>query len=290
MKTQFNNYLLFGMATGLLLWSVQEFFLLAFQNLGIPVGVSALVLGIIFGSILGCCIGLEEGFLNNSRQRLKKGAILGGFSGAACGLISFFLFDQIAQTMRWQNVTDPIYINLLVFFQWFVLIFLIAVTIRLKEYNHLQTIRGVFIGTISGLLGGSIILIIKIVDMSPFWGRFIGFTSLAVIFSLATLIFNKYNQKQWLKALNGSLEGQTFELSNEFHFIGTQNSDDIYLAGYKDINSTHAKLLKYSYGYSLIDNDPFGHTYVNFRNVTEQPLKSGDILKIGTATFQYCVR
>ncbi len=78
------------------------------------------------------------------------------------------------------------------------------------------------------------------------------------------------------------------ELSKEIHLFGTQDSDDINLQDYQDVQQSHAKLIRYFDYYSLVDNDPFCQTFVNFRVVKEQFLKNGDILKIGTALFQYC--
>ena len=89
-------------------------------------------------------------------------------------------------------------------------------------------------------------------------------------------------------SLNGSLAGREFELSKETHYLGTQTEDQINLGSYEEVNSTHAKLIRYETGYSLVDNDPFCSTFVNFRNITEQPLKNGDIIKVGSAIFQYC--
>ncbi|MCP4296177.1 MAG: hypothetical protein GY786_11260 [Proteobacteria bacterium] len=290
MKKQFNNYLFFGLATGLLLWSVHEFLLLTIENLAISKEPAILLLGGVFGGIFGSFMGMEDGFLNNSTQKLKKGFILGGSFGLFSGLICFFLFNKLSISFQAQDFTKFLSNGFLNALRWFFLLFFVGIAIGLRDRNQLQLTRGIFSGVIAGFFGGALIGIIETLVTSTYWARGISFTSLTVIFSLTTLAFSKYNQKQWIKVLNGSLEGQCFELSHEIHFIGTQNSDDINFTGYKAINSTHAKLLRYSYGYSLVDNDPFGHTYVNFRNVAEQPLKNGDILKIGTATFQYCVQ
>ncbi|PCI23950.1 MAG: hypothetical protein COB67_12190, partial [SAR324 cluster bacterium] len=162
------------------------------------------------------------------------------------------------------------------------------IAIGLRDRNKQQLTRGLFGGVLAGLLGGTLTVLFTALISNLYWARGFGFLSMSTVFSIVLFYFSKYQRKEWLKILSGPLEGMDFELSNEIHFLGTQNSDDINLKDYEDINPTHAKMIRYAYGYSLIDNDPFGRTYVNFRSVNEQPLKNGDILKIGSATFQYC--
>ena len=122
----------------------------------------------------------------------------------------------------------------------------------------------------------------------PLIARGIGLVVLCSVFSLSLYLFSFLGRKIWLKVLNGKLEGLEIALSREIHLFGTQDNDDINLQDYQDVQQSHAKLIRYFDNYSLVDNDPFCQTFVNFRGIKEQFLKNGDILKIGTALFQYC--
>ncbi len=264
-------------------WSFHEF-LLYLVSLGfIPLSMKAVLSGLIIGSAFGGFIGAGEGFFYNSKYKFKKGVRKGVIFGLISGIISFQLVEQIQP-----GLSNPLLIDMLYALRWLIIAISIGLSIGFKNNNHLALIRGVISGVIAGLIGGIIITYLVFFTNQPFLSRGLGYVVFSVLFSGTLFHFSSFGRRTWLMSLNGRLEGLDIELSKDIHFIGTQDNDDIDLRGYQDVQQSHARLIKYFNNYSLIDNDPFCQTSVNYRNIKEQFLKNGDILKVGTALFQYC--
>lgn len=289
MKKHLNNYLIFGVATGMFVWSLEEFLLLLTRLLPIHESILALIIGSAIGGVSGALFGAKEGFFANSLTKMKRGARIVGLFGLFVGMISFFLLDQTAYTFLPKDGEGTLFSkNLLFSLRWLLLSIAIGLAIGVRDRNNLKVLRGGLSGTTAGFFSLIAILLVSLLPISNNWVRGAGLILFTTSLSGMLYYFSNFKRKEWLKSLNGAYEGIEFELSNDLYTLGTQNDDEISLHGYEDINPTHAKLIKHRTGYSLIDNDPFGRTYVNFRNITEQPLKNGDIIKVGSATFQYC--
>jgi len=90
-----------------------------------------------------------------------------------------------------------------------------------------------------------------------------------------------------LKILNGPLRGYLFTLDNNSCLVGNQESDNINLSLYSNVNYSHAKITPFGPIHSIADNDPYCQTAVNYAHFTEKILKDGDIISIGSARLLY---
>ena len=287
MKRIFIPYTVFGIAAGLTVWFFHEL-LLYFVYLGvIPDSIKSITSGGIVGLTLGTATLFAAGFFSGNKVLIRRGIVMGAIFGLVGGMISFFVVDLMIS--GWDFIVNNWLITYLLYTaRWLVLALFIGVALGFRDSNELILIRGLVSTVIAGLVGGAVITTSTNFIASSFWSRGIGYIVFLVAITLSIPYFSKIGRKIWIKALNGKLEGMEFEMFKEIHYFGTQSDDDINLRSYEDIRPTHAKLIKYYSGYSLVDNDPFWQTFVNFRNIKEQPLKNGDILKIGKALFQYC--
>lgn len=269
------------------MWSFQEILLYITAVKNIPNSLINLFSGMLFGTTFGILILIKRSFFWSNKQKFRSGIIYGAIFGFAGGLVSFYLTAQIISQTE-VVASNPYLSGVLYSLRWLVIALFIGIAIGLRDHNQQMLIRGLIGSVVAGLLGGIAITSIGMVFTAPFWSRGIGFIVFTTLVTISLLYFSTFGRKEWLKALNGKLEGLDFELFQDVHYFGTQSNDDINLNSYQNVRPTHAKLIKYYSGYSLVDNDPFWQTYVNFRNIKEQPLKNGDILKIGKALFQYC--
>lgn len=285
MKTSLKPYLWAALAIGLSSWAALEFVLLVSRQLGYGAQ------GFLAGAVLGLCLGALftglDGFFNQSPIRLERGLKYGALIGLVGGILGFYLIDQIAFHF------EPFFANSVVeglayAQRWVVLSLAFGAARGAAERNNLAASRALIASLLSGVVAAIVIGVISGLLDRPFLLRGVSILLFCFIFLAFHLRFLRYKREFWLRSLNGKHEGAEFELTRELYFLGTQSNDDINLDRYEEVNSTHAKLLKYEYGYALVDNDPFCRTYVNFRNITEQPLKTGDVIKIGSALFQYC--
>jgi len=287
MKNHFISYLIFGVAAGFAVLSFHEFSSFIISKNFVPPSFSSILVGAVIGISMGILLLSEKGFLHNNQSCLKRGVIFGGVFGGIGGVMGFFICDQIIANSTYIS-DNTILTHLFYTLQWVILSLFIGIAYGFRDRNTRSMVRTISCGAIAGIIGGLIITMIGIGLQHSFLSRLIGFVIFTTLFNGLIYYTAAIRRVVWLKTLNGNLEGIDFELSQDIHFLGTQSDDDISLKSYQDIRPMHAKLVKYHSGYSLIDNDPFWQTFVNFRNIKEQPLKNGDILKIGEALFQYC--
>lgn len=285
MRKNIQYYLLYGIGSAAVVWAIQEFILFLVHGQLPPIFASSL-LGAFTGGLFGGFMGAMDGFFTNSRYLMKKGLWTGTLIGFFTGLISFYLvFTVTAELVPEGNTILPLTLSSI---RWVILALAICVAIGIRDKNQLSTIRGVISGLFTGICAGLLIGSLELYITSPFLLRGSGMLVFGALLAAAHYQFSLVGRKVWIKALNGKLEGMEIELNREIHLFGTQDNDDINLQDYIDVQQSHAKLIRYFDNYSLIDNDPFCQTFVNFRGIKEQFLKNGDILKIGTALFQYC--
>ena len=240
--------------------------------------------GTFMGGILGLLALASEGFLQQNAARARQGARIGFFLGAMGGFLGFFftgqLYHEMADQPLWQAVATSQ--------RWLLVLLAIGIGMGIRDQSNLQLIRGMFSALAAGIFTTLVSLgLSQIPGLDPMILLLCECLTLGLAWFFLHAAFAGYRRREWLYCLNGGLENMEFELNKSIHYLGTQSLDQINLTNYPDINSTHAKLIRYYNGYSLVDNDPFGRTWVNFRNITEQPLKSGDIIKVGGALFQY---
>jgi type III secretion system (T3SS) inner membrane Yop/YscD-like protein len=287
MRNKIGHYLSFGVATALIALSLQEFFLYLFSKLPVPESLVVTLFGAITGGVLGALLAGMDGFFSGSRFLFRSGLRLGFLIGLVGGAVSFFIINQIIQHTNLAE-SSLIIMNSLLISRWVVIALCIGLAVSFRDGNHMVSIRSISSGLIAGLSSGIAMTLSSQVIQTPFLIRGIGLVILGSVFAIALYQFSFLGRKVWLKVLNGKLEGVEIELSKEILIFGTQDNDDINLQDYQDVQQSHAKLIRYFENYSLVDNDPFCQTFVNFRGIKEQFLKNGDILKIGTALFQYC--
>lgn len=287
MRKKVSLYLIYGFASALIIWALQELFLFLFNDIPISESLKAALYGALCGSLFCGLIVSMDGFFSGSKYLYRRGLRLGILFGLTGGMVSFYIIEQIVKFAAFTNL-NPL-VPLIVFsLRWLTISLCIGFAIGFRDKNHLSLVRSIISGLISGVLGGLIISLAIYYVESIVIARGIGIIIYGLLLAGMAYRFSFFGRKSWLKVLNGKLEGMEIELTKEIHMFGTQDNDDINLQDYQEVQQSHAKLIRYFDHYSLVDNDPFCQTFVNFRTIKEQFLKNGDILKIGTALFQYC--
>lgn len=287
MKNRTLANLLYGLATGLSVWFLNELWIYLYPtevNPGrIEVAVSSLLIGIGFGILILS----RGGFFTDNIFKIKRGILFGAVTGLLGGICGFVLVDQVNPLLADSSI-PPLFIQVLLAARWLVLALFIGIGAGLRDQSGIIMTRSLIGSGFAGLACGVAITVMNLFSPVFFVSRGLGFVLFGVVLIMSLEYMAVFRKKTWIRGLNGRLEGLDFELLQEIHALGTQSNDDINLKSYHDIRPSHAKLVRYYSGYSLVDNDPFWQTYVNFRNIKEQPLKNGDIIKVGKALFQYC--
>lgn len=283
MKKSYLTFLYVGCSAGFLGWFFFEF-ISYFVKLGPSSDLKNALLGIFVGAALCVPITSSEGYFTGNLESLKRGLWLGALGGALGGLLSFPLLNSF----NYQNSDfHPLFQHFVLAQKWMVIGMFLGGAYGLRDRKMLNLARGIFAGILAGLLGGILLQFWEMILSPSFFSRGLGMICYAIVLSFALHLSSFLGRSKWIRGLNGSLKGFEFELCEPCLNVGAQTSDHINLRNYTEISQTHAKLILCEEEYALVDNDPNGRTYVNFRPAYETTLKHGDILKIGTALFQY---
>ncbi len=92
-----------------------------------------------------------------------------------------------------------------------------------------------------------------------------------------------------LLAMDGDDVGRRWPLQGECLSIGRGDDADV-LIDDPGVSRHHADLVRRAYGWSIRDNGSANGLYLNDQRLREAPLRSGDILRIGTLRFRFVIK
>jgi FHA domain len=143
---------------------------------------------------------------------------------------------------------------------------------------------GVLGGMLGGAIGGGVFDPISMLANGAEASRCIGFVIFAVMTGVAVGLVESALKSRWLYVAGGPLAGKQFILYKQITQIGSQQTNDIYLFKDLSISPIHATIeLRGSVAILLA----IGPTFIGGLPVTQQALRSGDLIQIGRYSFQY---
>lgn len=119
------------------------------------------------------------------------------------------------------------------------------------------------------------------------WLHLGGFAAWGAVLAVIVYWREKRFARHWLRVLTGPGEDRILPLRGLEIRLGKLESNEIPLPGYQEIHPVHCQMRWTGEHYQIIDDETGGTVLVNFRQVQEQVLKTGDLVKIGSALLQY---
>ncbi len=113
------------------------------------------------------------------------------------------------------------------------------------------------------------------------------FAAWGALMALALYWGEKKTARRWLRVLNGPGEDTFYPLIGKSVTLGKMEFNDIPLTSYQEIFPFHCQLRWEADHYRIVDREQGGTVLVNYRQIQEQDLKHGDLVKLGTALLQY---
>jgi len=142
-------------------------------------------------------------------------------------------------------------------------------------------------GLIGGLVFGAALAgAFAVLPQSP-WIHLAGFGLWAGLLALVVFWREKRFAQRWLRILTGPGEDRILPLLGREIRLGKLESNEIALPFYQEIYPVHCQIRWTGEHYQIVDDESGGMIMVNFRQVQEQVLKTGDLVKIGSALLQY---
>ncbi len=278
-----------GVLAGVLVWPVMELFV-AFQIEFPNYLVFSSVSGAAFGLLFGLMLGSSEGIIAGSNRRILIGAGTGAGLGALGGVLGFvagqgvlFLVGELILVP--EEGVRAFGFPLARALGWAVLGLFVGATEGIRARSPRKIGMGLAGGFLGGFLGGAVIEYGSLhLDHAPLV-RFAGLVLLGAAIALFHALIERQLSFGVLRLLNGRFKGKEFVVNQRSTILGSGQSADFILSGYRDVLQKHARL-RYRNDELYIepaDGAQEAAVLVNNRPVARQRLKYEDVIKIGSA-------
>ena len=172
-----------------------------------------------------------------------------------------------------------------------------SVTTRRDIGNAIKkTIKCLVGGTVGGILGGGIALLLRFLaekltsrDVEQLWSpSALGFVAIGACIGLLVGLAQVILKEAWIKVEAGFRPGREMLLAKEKTSIGRAEGSDIALFGDAGVEKLHAHIVKDGGRYYLEDNQSPGGAFVNDTKVNGRaPLTSGDMIRVGKSVLRF---
>ena len=207
-------------------------------------------------------------------SKMFYGAIVGSATGILC-----FGLGQILQILY----IAPIICRLT---SWTLLGLLFFFTTEYLSFHSRMFWPRIISGGIGGFLGGIIFELLMLYQISgP--EHLYGLILAGISISLLIGMYENRATSFALRVLTGKQEGQIFLLDQHKFTLGHSSRNDFVLNGYAEVCNLHAHIYKKDNQVFIENEEEGSEILVNYRQIDQQAMKKGDVIKIGTALLQY---
>ncbi len=280
-----------GLAAGLWAGFAAEGTLIALERLGAGGMVRALAAGLALGLVSGGLLArIGEGLHRHPRRAWVTtawGAAFGGGVGLAMGAATWGLAPFAAPPRDVFGVSAlGVYAALLA-----LLLGLLGAAVGFSSGFGVGDVslglRRLRRGSTAGLAMGAVVGVGVLFFPRNLWVHSATLILWSAVVAQGMFWTEKRFARRWLRVLTGPGEDECFPLENRSIRLGKLESNEIPLLHYSEVYPVHCRIDWVQDQYKIIDDETGGTVYVNFRQVQEQPLKAGDLVKIGSALLQY---
>jgi CDP-diglyceride synthetase len=279
-----------GLLGALFAWPLIELFV-ARQDSFPSYFIYSLVSGIAVGASMGAFFGSAEGLLGASPRK----ALAGALQGIAVGLVGGVLGSLVAQALLFVSgesllqSSSPRLGAAFVLARaagWAVVGCAIGTSEGIRARSPKKALLGAAGGAAGGFLGGLLFVWLGTAMPSFYLGRLLALLVMGALIGIFYALLEKRFAAGTFKALNGPLKGKEYLVNQRRISIGSSESRDIVLKGYRDIASAHA-VVKVERGGKIVIEKKDGKVVVNDKEVDRAELELDDVIKIGSAKFLY---
>lgn len=238
--------------------------------------------GMALGLGLGGLLSPIEDLYNRIWKRALRSALIGAGLGAAAGGVIFLLVNLLSPIWG-EDTALLIFLPLLLGICGAIAAMGTSLALGRLRNNLRRYATGGLAGAGLGLVLTSLLIFAPaqsglFVSGLGLWGALVSF-----------LIFwmEKKLARRWLRVLTAPGEDRFYPLDGRDLTLGKLESNDIPLLYYNEVFPFHCRLKWDADHYKIVDQDQGGVVLVNYRQIQEQDLKHGDLVKLGSALLQY---
>lgn len=262
--------------------------------------------GIALGLVFGAIFGSFEGIIVSSRNKAFKGMLFGSLAGIAAGAIGVIVGQSFL--FRTGDLIFTSFLNIkniaLIAANGIAWV-LIGIFVSMIEGLRSRSLRKVIVGLSGGIAGGLIggMTLQALLYLYP--EQNLALLGGLVIFGFSLSYFYSAFENRFslgaIKLLNGPLKNKEYNLVKNKMSIGSLNTCDIVLTGYRNVAPLHAwiTIKKGRVLFTPVKNAPQnkGLTIVNGATIVkvndeikeESSLRREDVFSVGNAKFMYGV-
>lgn len=274
-------YILSGAAagtSGAVLHMFSLWILTPFESSIVTAAISGMALGLGLGGLLGPV----EDLVNRVWNRALKSGLIAAIVGMVSGGAAFALIWVSSPTLGAQAA------------YWIFLPLLFGVCGAIAGFGpglvlgRLRNgLKRALVGGFVGLAAGNLLTAVFVIVPGRATMVLLGCAAWGALVTFVVFWVQKRTARQWLRVLTGPGEDYFFPLNGGEFTLGKLETNDIPLLNYNEVFPIHCHLKWDDDHYKIVDQDQGGVVLVNYRQVQEQELKHGDLVKLGSALLQY---
>ncbi len=296
--------MLVGGAAGLLAWALMEpsaprsFFDAGWERW-------SLTFVAVIGALVGLSVGGLDGYLQGTRTKFIRGAILGLIFGAIGSTFGFGIGGTLSEATFGEVSTfnNNIMVQMLARLTAFVFMGLaLGFGIGASSMNIRKAVQGLVGGGIGAAIAGvlfdpvsamvgPLIIALRGGDEVGIIGRIILSVVQGALIGLFIGIVERVARSAWVRQTLGRNEGREWVLDAVHNYIGRSENAQIPLFGDPNVVPNHACIIRQGPNQYLIADggSPIG-TIVNGQRVQEAHLSHGSIITIGSANLEFLLK
>jgi len=264
--------------------------LLLAYGLGVP-PLGAFLGGAGFGLALGLALPAAEHLIYGYRGRAAWSALAGAVGCTLAGSLGFGFAALLPGAQRALGLMLPDREQLIYWAAHTLVLALLGALVAWaaavgREERALRRRRPLAGALWGGGLGLLLSAALALMPGRP-WLALAAYVLWGAALALGLFWLNKRQARSWLRVLTGPGQEQFHALAPRNQSIGKAESNDIPLPGFEEVFPFHCQLTWEQDHFEIRDYEQGGNVLVNFRQADAQTLKSGDLIKIGSALLQY---
>lgn len=236
---------------------------------------------------LGLIVAPTDALLHHCFRRALKtslaGALLGALLGAV-GAVAGLGLVRSAAVWSWISPAQMAWLGLTLTLG--LLGAGCGLAVALGSSGH-RLLHRTGLGLATGAVLGAVVATAVRASGEDPWVSFAALLVWSAVLALALHWWERRWARRWLRLLTGPGEDDIFPLEGGQITLGKNERNDIPLRDFQEIYPYHCELRWTADHYDIVDNEQGGVVLVNYRQVQEQALKPGDLVKIGSALLQY---
>ena len=284
------DLVLAGLVGGFVGWAITELFfddtVIAYETyfqLLMEMAYFTAIIGGAIGALLGSVEGLSSKVLEKAIRGFTVTLAFGLAGGAIGGIIAQLVYSFFGGGYL-ENILLQIIVRAVA---WGLVGLFVGIGQGFGTGGGKKVVNGLLGGLVGGLIGGFLFDIIGMFTMTGMLSRAVAIPAIGACTGFGIGIVQEIRKEAWLKVIQGATSGKEYIVFGSRTVLGSSAKCDIVLVKDPDVAPMHAEINLVNKSYNIRELNSTAGVWVGRRRVTNQRLKNGDMIKIGSSLLQF---